>query len=213
VVYHHFLITRNAPFSRIDDSFPSSQKPLGKSVNFTHLLGGNDMEPVYLRALEIGDLERTYKWHNDQQMYRVMGGVFHYVSRTSEEVWLREKQAYSPKEMSLAICLTEDSQHIGNIYLRNIDWISRHAEIQIWIGEPDQRSKGYGQAALRLLTKYALQDLALFRLYAFILEDNIPSLRMFEKYGWIVEAKLRKHAFIDGEFKNFIVMGLCADDN
>ena len=61
-------------------------------------------------------------------------GVFHYASRASDEEWLRKKQMFSDEEVNLAICLTENSQHIGNIYLRNIDWIARHAELRIFIG-------------------------------------------------------------------------------
>jgi len=170
------------------------------------------MEPVYLRALEIDDLERTHKWHNDQRMYNIMGGTFHHVSHATEEEWLRKKQAYSPNEVNLAICLTETSQHIGNIYLRNIDWISRNAELQIWIGEPVQRSQGYGYAAHNLIQKYAFEELGLRRLYVFILEGN-PSIKLAQKFGFIVEGKLRQHAFVGGEFKDFIVMGLCVDDN
>jgi RimJ/RimL family protein N-acetyltransferase len=170
------------------------------------------MELVYLRALEAGDLERTYKWHNDQRMYRIMGGEFRHVSHATEELWLRDKQTPSSQDVSLAICLSEDSLHIGNIYLRKIDWLSRQAEIQIWIGEPTQRSKGYGKAALDLMVGYAFNDLGLHKLYAYILEDNAPSIGLFKKCGWIVEAKMRKHAYVEGEYKDFIVLGLCTED-
>ena len=169
------------------------------------------MESVYLRALELDDLDRTYKWHNDQALYRTMG-VFHFVSRGTDAEWLRKKQAFSNEEVNLAICLTENSQHIGNIYLRNIDWIARHGELRILIGEPDQRSKGYGQAAIRLLIKHAFQDLGLLRLYLFVLEDNKAALRAYETCGFILEGKLRKQFFGEGKFKDYMIMGLCADD-
>jgi len=145
-------------------------------------------------------------------MYNIMGGTFHYVSRANEEEWLRRKQAYSPQEVNLAICLTENSQHIGNIYLRNIDWIARHAELQIWIGETDQRSRGYGYAVQSMLHKYAFDELGLRRLYLFILEGN-TSIKLAEKFGFIIEGRLVNHAFSGGKFKDFIVMGLCVDDN
>ena len=111
------------------------------------------METIYLRALEHNDLDRTYKWHNDHELYRTMG-VFHYASRATDEEWLRKKQMFSDEEVNLAICLTENSQHIGNIYLRNIDWIARNAELRIFIGASDYRTKGYGQAAIRLLIRH-----------------------------------------------------------
>lgn len=171
------------------------------------------MEPVYLRALELDDLDRTCKWHNDPELYSAFGGAFRYVSRATDEEWLRRKVAYSSEEVNLAICLTSNSQHIGNVYLRHIDWIARHGELEVWIGEPDQRLKGYGQAAVRLLIKHAFQDLGLVRLYLYVMEDNKTAIRVYEKCGFVVEGKLRKHFFKDGKFKAFLVMGLCADDS
>lgn len=169
------------------------------------------MEPVYLRALELDDLDRTYKWHNDRELYKTIG-TYHYVSRATDEEWLRKKQAYSNEEVNLAICVTANSEHVGNIYLRNIDWIARTSELRMFIGEPDQRSKGYGQAAIRLLIKHAFDDLGLLRLYLFVYDDNKRAIRSYEKCGFIIEGNLRKHFFIAGRFKDCLVMGICADD-
>lgn len=168
------------------------------------------MEPVYLRALEFDDLERTHRWHNDPILYEALVGPFRYVSRVTEEAWLRRKVASSSQEINLAICLTADSTHIGNVYLRDIDWLARHAEVSIFLGEPGQRSKGYGTAALRLLIQHAFRDLGLSRLYAFILEENSVSLRMCEKCGFTLEGKLRKHAYKNGKFRDLLVMGVCS---
>lgn len=169
------------------------------------------MEPVYLRALELDDLDRTYRWHNDQELYETIG-TFHYVSRATDEEWLRRKQSWSTEEVNLAICLTRSSDHIGNIYLRNIDWVARHGELRIWIGEPGQRSKGYGQAAVRLLIRHAFLDLGLLRLYLYVLEDNQRAIRAYEKCGFTMEGRLRQHFFRDGRFKDYLVMGLLVSD-
>lgn len=170
------------------------------------------MEPVYLRALEIDDLERTHKWHNDPTLYETLTSAFRYVSRAAEEEWLSKLLAYSNQQISLAICLTDESQQIGNIYLKDIDWVARHAAVAMFIGGPDQRSKGYGQAALHLLIKHAFEDLGLLRLHLLVLEDNQPAIRVYEKCGFVVEGRLRKHVFKGGEFKDVLVMGICADD-
>lgn len=172
-----------------------------------------ESELVYLRPLELDDLDRIYKWHNDPVLYKTLMGTFRYVSRAPVEEWLRKKIACPIQEENLAICLTSNSQHIGNIYLRNIDWIARCAETGIFIGDPDHRSKGYGAAARRLQIRHAFQDLGLQRLYAFILADNRPAIRMNEKCGLIVETKLRRHVFKDGELKDVLVMGICANDH
>ena len=63
-----------------------------------------------------------------------------------------------------------------------------------------------------MLINYAFQDLGLLRLYLFVLEDNTPAMRVYEKCGFIVEGKLRRHAFKEGKFKDVLVMGICASD-
>jgi hypothetical protein len=37
----------------------------------------NEMsDDVYLRALEISDLEQCHRWHNDMALYETLGGTF-----------------------------------------------------------------------------------------------------------------------------------------
>ena len=168
---------------------------------------------VYLRSLQLEDLERTLRWHNDPDVYALAGGPFRYVSRHSEEEWLRQKMAFSDREVNLAICLIGTCEHVGNLYLRDIDWIARRAELTgVIIGDPANRSKGYGVAALRLLIRHAFQDLGLVRLWGFVLARHRQSTRMLEKCGFVVEGTLRKHGFKQGTFEDMAVVGLCLDD-
>lgn len=170
------------------------------------------MEPVYLRSLEVGDLEQTYKWHNDPALYESLVGTFRHVSRAADEEWLRKAQTYSTQDFNLAICLTHNSEHVGNIYLRDIDWVARRGEMHMFLGVPEQRSKGYGRASLRLLLKYAFEELGLERVYLFVLEDNEPAVKTYERCGFRVEGKLRRHAFKGGRHKDVLVMGICSGD-
>ncbi|HUU20549.1 MAG TPA: GNAT family protein [Sedimentisphaerales bacterium] len=172
-----------------------------------------ESEKIYLRSLELVDLDRIRKWHNDPVLYETFSGPFRYVSSATDEEWLKNKVRYSMQEINLAICLAENSQHIGNIYLRDINWVARHAELAIFIGEPDQRSKGYGQAAVRLLKKHAFEDLGLLRLYLTVLVDNRGAIRMYEKCGFVVEGQLRRHAFKQGMFKDVLIMGTCIEES
>jgi RimJ/RimL family protein N-acetyltransferase len=170
------------------------------------------MDDVYLRALETSDLDRTWKWHNDPELYGLLVSPFRYVSRAAEEQWLRQKAAYSQTEIQLAICLKRGDEHIGNIHLTNIDWVARHAGVGIFIGAAEHRSKGYGRQALRLLLHHAFHDLGLQRVYLTVLEDNQRAIRAYEKCGLVVEGRLRRHACKQGQFKDLIFMGICADD-
>ena len=172
------------------------------------------MEKVYLRSLEPDDLDRTHQWHNSPALYTTMVGAFRYVSRTAEEEWLRNRLAFSNQEVNLAICIASDSTHVGNIYLRSVDWIARHGEVAgLFIGEPEHRAKGYGTDALRLLIKHAFGDLGLLRLYAFVLERNLPIRQVLETCGFAMEGTLRRHAYKNGVFHDVLVLGLCSQDS
>jgi diamine N-acetyltransferase len=170
------------------------------------------MEDVYLRALELSDLDRTWKWHNDSRLYGMLVRPFRYVSHAAEEEWLRRKAAYAQTEIQLAICLREGDQHIGNALLTDIDWVARHAMVGIFIGAEEHWSKGYGQQALRLILRHAFHDLGLRRVHLIVLDDNDRAIRVYEKCGFVVEGRLRQHAYKQGKFRDLIFMGICVGD-
>lgn len=104
---------------------------------------------IYLRALEASDLEQCHKWHNDRDLYKMLVGPFRFVSKQAEQAWLDRKTAFSPDELNLAICVKGSDEHVGNIYLREIDWVARNAQLGIFIGSREERSKGYGKSSIR----------------------------------------------------------------
>jgi RimJ/RimL family protein N-acetyltransferase len=169
------------------------------------------MDGIYLRALSREDLSRIHGWHNDMSLYETLGGAFRFVSAAAEELWLEKAMSYSSEHVSLAICLRDSNEHIGNIYLRNIDWIARNAEVSIFIGASAARGRGFGATAIGLVAEHAFRDLGLCRLYSFILVDNKRSLNVFRKCGFTLEGELIRHAFKGGELKNVVVMGLCGE--
>lgn len=167
------------------------------------------MGEIFLRALEETDLERTYQWHNDPELYHRLGGTIHFVSHSTEKEWLSRKAAFSNQETNLAICIKETGEHIGNIYLRNLDWVARNGELQIFLGRGIERGKGYGYQAMQLLIRHAFLDLGLMRIYLFVLDDNFAAIKLYQHCGFELEGKLRRHSFNNGAFKDYLMMGLC----
>lgn len=170
------------------------------------------MNRVFLRALSLDDLDFTNKWHSDEKLYQTLVGPFRYVSKDAEKEWLQNKSKYSTQEINLIICLQENSQPIGLISVRVIDWFSKNGHLSgIMIGESELRGKGYGVEALGLMVDHCFKDLGLNRLWAQVLEENDASRKVFEKCGFNVEGKLRQHTFKNGKFCNVLVLGICAD--
>lgn len=169
-------------------------------------------ESVYLRALELEDLARTHKWHNDKSLYDLLAGNFNYISKECELSWLEKKCQYSTIESNLAICVTDSNSHIGNIYLGQIDWISRRAYVEIFIGEKNHQSKGFGQIAIAQVMDIAFLDYGLNKLFLEVLANNERAIHVYEKNGFIVEGRLRNHIFKNGDWCDLICMGVLKED-
>ncbi len=166
------------------------------------------MEPVYLRALEIDDLERTHKWHNDPDLYSSLTNTFRYVSMNAERKWIEKKVEFNNCESNLAVCESNTKRHIGNIYLREISWVDRRAGLAIFIGEKDARSKGYGQSAIKQIVRYAFEELNLQKISLTVLAENTTARHVYEKCGFTVEGTLVRHVYKNGQFKDILCMAL-----
>ena len=163
---------------------------------------------VHLRALEDSDLDRTYGWHNDAQLYETLCESFQPASRASVTDWLHRKSARSSSEVNLAVCLQPTGEHVGNIYLRDICWVARRAALHIFIGGSVNRHQGYGQAAIRQILQLAFSDLNLNRVYLEVLADNVAAIKAYEKCGFELEGRLKAHYFKAGQHKDGLVMGI-----
>lgn len=172
-------------------------------------------ERVYLRALDIGDAERVHRWHNDSSLYELLGGTHRYVSRQAALTWLEQTISYSAQssgDVKLAICVRESNQHIGNIYLLQPNWVARNARMEVFIGDPAERHKGYGESAVRQLLIYAFTELGLKRIYLTVLKDNPAAIRCYEKIGFVREGQFRNHVFKGGRWIDVIAMAICAEE-
>ncbi len=71
----------------------------------------------------------------------------------------------------------------------------------------DWQGKGLGKELMRAIVDLADKWLNLTRLELEVYADNQAAIRLYERFGFEVEGKLRNHAFRDGQFVDSIVMG------
>jgi len=102
-----------------------------------------------------------------------------------------EKEVGQDKNLFyFTIRLRPDDRLIGFARLYGIGWAMRYGSVQLGIGDPGARGKGYGSEALNLLLRYAFGEINLFRLEVNIPEYNLVALQMFRKAGFSEEARL-----------------------
>lgn len=167
-------------------------------------------ERLYLREVRRCDVNETYyRWMNDPAVIGFLESRF--LPNSMERLLEFVDEQRSKGALFLAIWLTGEDKHIGNIKVGPIDWIHRRAEVGLLIGEKDCWGKGYAAEAIRLVAAHAFRGLNLRRLTAGCYADNLGSIRAFEKAGFAREGVRKAHFFHGGGYVDEVLLGLIRD--
>jgi RimJ/RimL family protein N-acetyltransferase len=175
-------------------------------MRFPFLVGPN----VYLRPVEVADAAAFVTWFNDQEVARFL--LRHRAISLEEEEEFIRGLAGNQNEVVLAIVERAGDRHIGGCGLHAVDQRNRHAAMGIVIGAKDCWGKGYGTEATRLLVGHCFATLNLERVWLEVYEYNPRAVRAYEKVGFRVEGRLRRHTFRDGRYWDTLVMGLLREE-
>jgi RimJ/RimL family protein N-acetyltransferase len=91
----------------------------------------------------------------------------------------------------------------------NINAVHRSAELGIRIGDEKNRGQGHGKQALRLAVDFCWNHLNLNRVQLVVFKHNSRAIGAYSAAGFCKEGRLRKAAFIDGEWVDLILMAMC----
>jgi RimJ/RimL family protein N-acetyltransferase len=164
---------------------------------------------VALRALEPEDVEVTVAWRNDPEIRDQVLGFRFPVSHVMELDFIKRAIAGEGMNQCVAgIVDLSDGALVGLVYLKDIDWISRHAAFGMMIGRRDRQGQGLGRRALGLMLRHAFNVLNLERVYLFVADYNAAALKLYETIGFMHEGTLRRHVALDGRYYDLLVMGL-----
>lgn len=106
---------------------------------------------------------------------------------------------------------TLDGEYIGHIHFNYIN--ERHGTFSIgMINYRNQRGKGYGEAAIRLLLEYAFNERRLHKFTAYCLDDNKASAALMKKLGCKQEGIVREVVFMNGKYHNQLLFGMTEDE-
>jgi len=171
-------------------------------------------ENIYLRPLEMDDLELCQKWFNDPDV-RLFLDTIRPLNQLAEKNILEKlcKAAADPVgDIIMAVVLKDRDRHIGNAGLHRLNLVDRTAEFGIAIGEKDFWHKGYGTEATRLVVAYGFNTLNLHRIYLRVHGNNPKTEATYEKVGFQKEGVMRQALFRRGQYHNVILMGLLRKD-
>lgn len=143
-------------------------------------------ENIVLRSVDSSDIDTILLWENStaEPLYGVYDEQY---SREDVAHFVELQQRYSlaeTEQLRLMIC-SHEGERLGAVDLTEYD--GRKASVSILIFDLCNRRKGFAVNALQLTAEYA-ESLGVDTLWATIHPDNIPSISLFEKAGFELEA-------------------------
>jgi len=162
------------------------------------------------------DPEIESKWTHDSdfmRMYSIDPARPMSAAMVKKKYEKLEKKIEDDKTMYyFTIRAKTDDRLIGNIAVQWIEWSNGNGHIHLGIGSADDRRKGYGLQALRMVLRFAFAELNLFRLTARVPEYNEGAVALLKKFGFTEEVRRRQALERDGRPWDLFVFGLLKDE-
>ncbi len=155
------------------------------------------------------------KWMRDSEFVRLLDtDPARLLSVDKYKEWFEKDLVEQQKndELFFLIRTLEEDLTIGLIGLDGIQWVHGDAWVGIGLGEREYWGKGYGTDAMRILLRYAFEELNLHRLSLSVFEYNSRAIRSYEKVGFVIEGRARQFLNRDGRRYDMIFMGILRDE-
>jgi RimJ/RimL family protein N-acetyltransferase len=162
---------------------------------------------VCLSPFDQRHMDATRGWANDPILMRLLDRAW-LVSETEHEAWFKNLGAHRDRAY-FAVETCDTREHIGNVWLWDIDWRHRRAEIRVVLGPQSMHGRGFGTEGIDLLSRFAFERLNLHKLVAYVLSINPRARRAFEKASFELEGVLKADRWVEDAYVDVHVMGRC----
>ncbi|MGP1569936.1 MAG: GNAT family N-acetyltransferase [Eubacteriales bacterium] len=129
--------------------------------------------------------------------------------RDYEEVVLEFVERNADKtKLQFTIC-DKQGNLLGRVYISNISQVNDSLDItRIYIGDPQNRGKGYGKEAIKLLLDYCFINLHMERVSLDYFEGNKVASALYESMGFKHEGLARNACKKDGKYYDLHLMSI-----
>lgn len=162
------------------------------------------------------DPEIESRWTHDSEFMRMMETA---PARPMSAALIKkqyeklEKQIEETKNLFyFTIRAKADDRLMGMAQVHRIEWANGNGFVRLGIGSAEDRGKGYGTQALRMLLRFAFAELNLFRVSAMLPEYNETAIGLVKKFGFVQEVCRRKALERDGRRWDLYAFGLLRDE-
>ncbi len=171
---------------------------------FPKLIGSN----LYLSPMCLDDAPIYVKWLNDKTVSENIGLDMKVTTLEGEREWLKKNL----NGYNFAIVLKDSDKLIGNCSLEDMDLIHRNAVLGIFIGDEEERGKGYGKEAIKLLLEYGFNNLNLNNIMLNVYSFNTRAIKVYESLGFKKCGTRHKSHYFKGQYYDEIQMEILKEE-
>ena len=167
---------------------------------------------IYLRAPSADDIQGNwYQWFSDPEVTQYLGDRFWPNTKESQAVFFESIKS-TKERLVLCICLTETDEHIGVCNLSAINWVHRHADIALVIGEKNYRNGAIAVETMSLLLDIAFNRLNFKNIKASHISTNPITPVLLKMFGFREAGKFIKLSFFRGEYVDSVFSQISRED-
>ena len=157
-----------------------------------------------LRPFKKGDESSLIENINNKKIAKNTENIPYPYKLKDARFWIKHNLKLNRKKKKLEINFAIDinGMVVGGVGFRKIE--GHKAEIGYWLGEK-YWGQGIMTTAVKLVTKYAFQELRLKRVHAHVFPFNKGSVRVLEKAGYQYEGRLRKNSLKDNKLIDSLI--------
>jgi RimJ/RimL family protein N-acetyltransferase len=171
---------------------------------------------THLRPMRTDEVPQFYAWASDPNVQSLWGESDHYHS-LDEFVGHWGPHYFDGSQPQLGRCFIieslpaegrADDRPIGAIIYNRVDAFGRSTEIDILIGDPEYRDRGYGTDAISAFLAFLFDTVGLHRVWLATLDYNARACHVYEKIGFVREGVMRQSDWVDGRWVDSVIYGI-----
>ena len=163
---------------------------------------------IYLSPMNEEDAEIYTVWMNDKEITDNLGSSTMVFSEEAERGWVEENSG----EYQFAIIERESGESIGNCGIQAVTHTFQRAELGLFIGDEENRNKGYGKEVLSLLLEYCFDTLNLHNVMLKVFSFNERAVHTYSRVGFKEIGRRREAYYAKGRFWDEIYMDILKDE-
>lgn len=168
---------------------------------------------VRLRAVEIEDWERHYRWdRSTTDDARASYEIPFPASREQAKAWA-EREAKNPAQDDAFRFVIErlDGINVGTLNTHTLN--KRNGTFMYGLAiAPEYRRGGLASEAIRLVLRYYFWEKRYQKVTSEVFGFNTPSIHLHERLGFTLEGRLRRMIFTGGEFHDALLFGMTREE-